>query len=106
MKYGCHAYAPAPDYERFWFPLSPLPCTYTTSPIHQVTPVHTILASNTSSISITKLGSTTSKPHRVVSTWATHPMVCSVGGRVIRGTRSETAKGVGAANRGMRQQQQ
>jgi hypothetical protein len=42
----------------------------------------------------------------VVSTWATHPMVCSVGGRVIRGTRSETAKGVGAANRGMRQQQQ
>ena len=29
--------------------------------------MHTILASNTSSISITKLGSATSKPHRVVS---------------------------------------
>lgn len=33
----------------------------------QITSVHTILASNTSSISITKLGSATSKPHRVVS---------------------------------------
>jgi hypothetical protein len=33
----------------------------------QATSVHTILASNTSSISITKLGSATSRPHRVVS---------------------------------------
>lgn len=33
----------------------------------QLTQVHAILASNTSSISITKLGAATSKPHRVVS---------------------------------------
>lgn len=33
----------------------------------QLTPIHTILASNTSSISITKLGAVTNKPHRVVS---------------------------------------
>lgn len=31
-----------------------------------LTPVHAILASNTSSISITKLGAATNKPHRVV----------------------------------------
>jgi hypothetical protein len=36
-------------------------------PVLQVTSVHTILASNTSSISITKLGAATSRPHRVVS---------------------------------------
>lgn len=35
----------------------------------QVTPVQCILASNTSSISITRLAAVTSKPHRVVGGW-------------------------------------
>lgn len=48
----------------------PLAAVFDTSSLYaaclQVTSVHTILASNTSSISITKLGAATSKPHRVV----------------------------------------
>mmetsp|Transcript_22036 Transcript_22036/g.48098 ORF Transcript_22036/g.48098 Transcript_22036/m.48098 type:complete len:386 (-) Transcript_22036:2017-3174(-) len=43
--------------------------------LDQVTPVQTILASNTSSISITRLAAVTSKPHRVVGMHFMHPVV-------------------------------
>lgn len=43
--------------------------------LDQVTQVHTILASNTSSISITRLAAVTSKPHRVVGMHFMHPVV-------------------------------
>ena len=36
--------------------------------------MHTILASNTSSISITKLGAATSKPHRVIGMHFMNPV--------------------------------
>lgn len=42
--------------------------------LDKVTPVHCILASNTSSISITKLGSATSKPHRVIGMHFMNPV--------------------------------
>jgi len=42
--------------------------------LDKLTPVHTILASNTSSISITKLGSATSKPHRVIGMHFMNPV--------------------------------
>jgi 3-hydroxybutyryl-CoA dehydrogenase len=40
----------------------------------QVTPVQAIIASNTSSISITRLAAVTSKPHRVVGAHFMHPV--------------------------------
>jgi len=42
--------------------------------LDQVTPVQCILASNTSSISITRLAAVTSKPHRVVGMHFMHPV--------------------------------
>jgi 3-hydroxybutyryl-CoA dehydrogenase len=42
--------------------------------LDKITSVHTILASNTSSISITKLGSATSKPHRVIGMHFMNPV--------------------------------
>jgi 3-hydroxybutyryl-CoA dehydrogenase len=42
--------------------------------LDQVTPLHTVLASNTSSISITRLGAVTTKPHRVVGMHFMHPV--------------------------------
>ena len=42
--------------------------------LDQVTPLHAILASNTSSISITRLAAVTSKPHRVVGMHFMHPV--------------------------------
>lgn len=42
--------------------------------LDKVTSVHTILASNTSSISITKLGAATSKPHRVIGMHFMNPV--------------------------------
>ncbi|PNH02824.1 3-hydroxybutyryl-CoA dehydrogenase, partial [Tetrabaena socialis] len=54
---------------------SPTPACTTPLPplLEQVTRVQTILASNTSSISITRLASATSKPHRVVGMHFMHP---------------------------------
>ncbi|KAG1654200.1 hypothetical protein FOA52_009381 [Chlamydomonas sp. UWO 241] len=43
--------------------------------LDQVTPVGSILASNTSSISITRLAAVTSKPHRVIGMHFMHPVV-------------------------------
>eukprot|EP00775_Hariotina_reticulata_P014291 gene14291-18_t len=42
--------------------------------LDKATSVHTILASNTSSISITKLGSATSRPHRVIGMHFMNPV--------------------------------
>eukprot|EP00955_Chlamydomonas_euryale_P054350 355792-Chlamydomonas_euryale.AAC.2 len=43
--------------------------------LDQVTPVGSILSSNTSSISITRLAAVTSKPHRVIGMHFMHPVV-------------------------------
>lgn len=42
--------------------------------LDQVTPLHTIIASNTSSISITRLASITTKPHRVIGMHFMNPV--------------------------------
>ncbi|GAX85702.1 hypothetical protein CEUSTIGMA_g13116.t1 [Chlamydomonas eustigma] len=42
--------------------------------LDQVTPLHAILASNTSSISITRLAAVTNRPHRVVGMHFMHPV--------------------------------
>lgn len=42
--------------------------------LDKLTPIHTILASNTSSISITKLGAVTTKPHRVIGMHFMNPV--------------------------------
>lgn len=44
------------------------------SKLDKLTPIHTILASNTSSISITKLGAVTNKPHRVIGMHFMNPV--------------------------------
>ena len=59
----------------------PHPCLLPSSP--QVTPVQAILASNTSSISITRLAAVTNKPHRCIGMHFMHP---GEGGGGVRGT--------------------
>ena len=58
--------------------------------LDQVTPISSILASNTSSISITRLAAVTNKPHRVVGMHFMHP----VGTTMI----VELAKGMHTSN--------
>jgi hypothetical protein len=59
--------------------------------LDKLTPVHAILASNTSSISITKLGAVTNKPHRVIGMHFMNPVPVMALVEVARGVHTSQA---------------